>query len=135
MRLVESPFRTGPRGTFQVKNTASRPKMAVSADGKGRVSQAGGILLTETLRVTGLGRSLSAALERWRAPRAVHDPGKIMACQVLRTWLYAWRVQSLLRESTLCCVTSTRAVRMPAGTAVPWGCSPEALLLDRAGEP
>jgi hypothetical protein len=33
----------------------------------------------ETLRVTGLGRGLSAALERWRAPRAVHDPGKIIA--------------------------------------------------------
>jgi DDE family transposase len=62
-----------------VKNTASRPKMTVSADGKGLVSQAGGILLTETLRVTGLDRGLSAALERWRAPRAVHDPGKIIA--------------------------------------------------------
>jgi hypothetical protein len=43
------------------------------------VSQAGAVLLWETLRVTGLGRGLSAALERWRAPRAVHDPGKIMA--------------------------------------------------------
>jgi hypothetical protein len=36
-------------------------------------------LLWETLRVTGLGRGLSAALEQWRAPRAVHDPGKIVA--------------------------------------------------------
>ncbi len=27
----------------------------------------------------GLGRGLSAALERWRAPRTVHDPGKIIA--------------------------------------------------------
>ena len=41
------------------------------------VSQAGGVLLTQTLRVTGLGRGLSAALERWRPGRAVHDPGKI----------------------------------------------------------
>jgi hypothetical protein len=31
------------------------------------------------MRVTGLGRGLSAALEPWRAPRAVHDPGKIVA--------------------------------------------------------
>jgi len=31
------------------------------------------------MRVTGLGRCLSAALEQWRAPRAVHDPGKIVA--------------------------------------------------------
>ena len=29
--------------------------------------------------MTGLGRGMSAALERWRAPRAVHDPGKIIA--------------------------------------------------------
>ena len=42
------------------------------------VSQAGGVLLTQTLRVTGLGRGLSAALERWRPGRAVHDPGKII---------------------------------------------------------
>jgi Transposase DDE domain group 1 len=31
------------------------------------------------MRVTGLGRGLSAVLEPWRAPRAVHDPGKIVA--------------------------------------------------------
>jgi hypothetical protein len=36
-------------------------------------------LLWETLRVTGLGRGLSQGLARWRAPRAVHDPGKIVA--------------------------------------------------------
>ena len=36
-------------------------------------------LLWETLRVTGLGRGLSEGLARWRAPRAVHDPGKIIA--------------------------------------------------------
>ena len=43
------------------------------------VSQAGAVLLWETLRVTGLGRGLSQGLSRWRAPRAVHDPGKIVA--------------------------------------------------------
>jgi Transposase DDE domain group 1 len=42
------------------------------------VSQAGAVLLWQTLRVTGLGGGLSAALARWRAPRAVHDPGKIV---------------------------------------------------------
>jgi Transposase DDE domain group 1 len=41
-------------------------------------TQAGGLLLTQTLRVTGLDRGLTAALERWRAPRATHDPGKII---------------------------------------------------------
>jgi hypothetical protein len=43
------------------------------------VSQAGAVLLWETMRVTGLGRGLSQGLARWRAPRAVHDPGKIVA--------------------------------------------------------
>jgi Transposase DDE domain group 1 len=62
-----------------VKNTGFRSKITVSADGRGLVSQAGGLVLAEALRVTGLGRGLSASLERWRAPRAVHDPGKIMA--------------------------------------------------------
>ena len=51
----------------------------MSSDGRGLVSQAGAVLLWETMRVTGLGRGLSRALERWRPPRAVHDPGKIVA--------------------------------------------------------
>ena len=51
----------------------------MSADGRGLVSQAGAVLLWETMRATGLGRGLSAGLSRWRAPRAVHDPGKIIA--------------------------------------------------------
>ena len=51
----------------------------MSADGRGLVSQAGAVLLWETMRVTGLGRGLSESLARWRAPRAVHDPGKIVA--------------------------------------------------------
>jgi Transposase DDE domain group 1 len=51
----------------------------VSADGTGVVSQAGGLLLTRALRVTGLDRGLDAALERWRSARAVHGPGKIIA--------------------------------------------------------
>src|SRR6201996_7961494 len=66
------------KGTFQVNNSARGSRVAVSADGRGLVSQAGAVLLWETLRVTGLGRGLSAALEPWRAPRAVHDPGKII---------------------------------------------------------
>jgi hypothetical protein len=66
-----------------VNNTARRPKITVSADGRGLVSQAGALLLAETLRVTGLGEGLSAGLARWRAPRAVHDPGKIIADLVM----------------------------------------------------
>jgi hypothetical protein len=62
-----------------VKNTACRPKVIVSADGSGIISQAGAVLLTKTLHVTGLDWQLSAGLQRWHAPRAVHDPGKIIA--------------------------------------------------------
>jgi hypothetical protein len=62
-----------------VKNTARRPKITVSADGRGLVSQAGTLLLAEAARVTGLGQGLADGLARWRAPRAVHDPGKIIA--------------------------------------------------------
>ena len=61
-----------------MQNTARRAKITVSADGTGLVSQAGVLLLAETLRVTGLGEGLSGGLARWRAPRAVHDPGKIL---------------------------------------------------------
>lgn len=42
------------------------------------VGQAGGVLLTETARVTGLDRAVSAALAPWRKPLAVHDPGKMV---------------------------------------------------------
>jgi Transposase DDE domain group 1 len=62
-----------------MNNSARSRRVAVSADGRGLVSQAGAVLLWETMRVTGLGKGLSAALQPWRAPRAVHDPGKVVA--------------------------------------------------------
>jgi Transposase DDE domain group 1 len=58
--------------------TARNSKIMMSADGTGIISQAGGLLLTRTLRVTGLDRGLEEALERWRPARAVHSPGKII---------------------------------------------------------
>jgi DDE family transposase len=61
-----------------MQNTARRPTILVSADGSGIVSHAGALLLAETARVTGLQAGLSAGLGRWRAQRAVHDPGKIV---------------------------------------------------------
>nr|BFD90927.1 IS1380 family transposase [Kitasatospora sp. Xyl93] len=42
------------------------------------VSQAGGVLLVETIRRSGLDTAVSEALEPWRKPRAVHDPGKVL---------------------------------------------------------
>ena len=62
-----------------MQNTARRPKITVSDDRRGIVSHAGALLLTETARVTGLQAGLSQALARWRLPRSVHHPGKIMA--------------------------------------------------------
>ncbi len=42
------------------------------------VSQAGGVLLVETIRKTGLDQAISAALAPWRKPRAAHDLGKVL---------------------------------------------------------
>lgn len=62
-----------------MKTTGRPAKLVVSCDGAGIVGQAGGVLLTQTFRATGLDRALSAGLERWRKPRATHDPGKVVA--------------------------------------------------------
>jgi hypothetical protein len=43
------------------------------------VSSSGALLLKEALRVAGLDRGLSRALSPWRAARASHDPGKVIA--------------------------------------------------------
>lgn len=54
------------------------PRVRVALGGESLVSTAGGALLVEAARATGLDRFLSAALAGWRAPRAVHDPGKVL---------------------------------------------------------
>ncbi|OQD57850.1 IS1380 family transposase [Streptomyces phaeoluteigriseus] len=56
----------------------SYPHVLVRDDGRAVVSQAGSVLLVETVRKTGLDQAMSAALAPWRKPRAVHDPGKIL---------------------------------------------------------
>ncbi|GAA3873427.1 hypothetical protein GCM10022275_23110 [Tessaracoccus defluvii] len=61
-----------------MKSTGSYPRVHVDTAKVTAVGQAGGILLTETIRATGLDRALSEALDRWRKPLAVHDPGKII---------------------------------------------------------
>ena len=42
------------------------------------VGQAGGVLLTRTVQVSGLGQVLSQALGPWRKPLARHDPAKVL---------------------------------------------------------
>ncbi|WNV83700.1 IS1380 family transposase [Umezawaea sp. Da 62-37] len=60
------------------KPTGSYPSLTIDTAGTGVVSQAGATLLVETVRKIGLDRALSTALGRWRAPTAIHDPGKIV---------------------------------------------------------
>ena len=60
------------------KRIGSYPHVRVEGGGRGVVSQAGSVLLMETVRKTGLDQAISAALAPWRKPRAVHDPGKVL---------------------------------------------------------
>ncbi|MDH6123066.1 hypothetical protein ABH930_007441 [Kitasatospora sp. GAS204A] len=60
------------------KRIGSYPPVRVQGDGGAVVSRAGGVLLLETVRKSGLDTAISAALTPWRKPRAVHDPGKIL---------------------------------------------------------
>ncbi|UGQ12036.1 IS1380 family transposase [Yinghuangia sp. ASG 101] len=58
--------------------SGSYPHVRVSGDGSGVVSQAGAVVLVETVRKTGLDKALSRTLAAWRKPHAVHDPGKVL---------------------------------------------------------
>jgi len=61
-----------------VKHKDLRPWLSVIAGGESLVSHAGGVLLVETARRSGLAGQLSRLLGPWRRPMAVHDPGKIV---------------------------------------------------------
>jgi hypothetical protein len=60
------------------KRSGFYPLVGVDAAGSQVVSQAGGVVLVETVRVVGLDRSLAAALAPWRKSAAVHDPAKVV---------------------------------------------------------
>lgn len=61
-----------------VKPTQWRPWLPVVASRESVISTAGAVLLTQTARVCGLDRHLSAELRSWRGPGAVHDPAKVL---------------------------------------------------------
>jgi hypothetical protein len=61
-----------------VKHKDLRPWLSVITGGESLVSHAGGVLLVETARRSGLAGQLSRLLGPWRRPLAVHDPGKIV---------------------------------------------------------
>ncbi|WP_406739693.1 IS1380 family transposase [Streptomyces atratus] len=60
------------------KRIGSYPRVRIEGGSQSVVSQAGGVLLVETIRKTGLDTAISAALAPWRKARTVHDPGKIL---------------------------------------------------------
>jgi len=60
------------------KTTGFYPRVRVDAAGGSAVGQAGGVLLTSTVRAAGLDTALSTALARWRPAGAVHDPAKVL---------------------------------------------------------
>ena len=61
-----------------MKDKQRRPWLSVIVGGESLVSHAGGTLLVETARRSGLAKELSSRLGSWRLPFAVHDPGKIV---------------------------------------------------------
>src|SRR5665647_2194424 len=77
--VCRGPIGTSSRSTFRVTNTTGLyPRLKVDTTTSGAVGQAGGVLLTETIAASGLGRELSEALSRWRKPLAIHDPAKVI---------------------------------------------------------
>jgi Transposase DDE domain group 1 len=61
-----------------VKSIGLYPRVRVDTSRTSAVGQAGGVLLVEALRSSGLDRGLSGGLARWRKPTATHDPAKII---------------------------------------------------------
>ena len=60
------------------QTTGFYPRPKVDTAKVAAVGQAGGVLLTQTVRTAGLDVGLSAGLAPWRKPFAVHDPGKVV---------------------------------------------------------
>ena len=78
MRVAEIRELQG-KDTFVVKATGLYPSVGTESGDVSAVGLAGARLLTETIRVTGLGEELCGALSSWRRTWSVHDPGKVMA--------------------------------------------------------
>lgn len=65
------------KGTRRVKATGTRPKVIVTADGRGVVAHAGARLLADVAEVTGLTAACGDALAGLRQRRGTHDPGQV----------------------------------------------------------
>jgi hypothetical protein len=62
-----------------VKATGARPKIIVTADGRGVVGHAGARLLVDVAEATGLTAAFGEALAPLRVRRGGHDPGRVVA--------------------------------------------------------
>jgi hypothetical protein len=60
------------------KPTGFYPRSRVDVRHVGAVGNAGGVLVTDTVRATGLDAALAQELGPWRKPLAIHDPGKVL---------------------------------------------------------
>ena len=58
--------------------TGFYPRVRVDTSRTCAVGQAGGVLVAETVRASGLDVGLSDGLARWRKPLTVHDPAKVL---------------------------------------------------------
>ena len=61
-----------------MKRNRRRPRVRLDTTGEPLVSSAGGALLVQTTRVSGLEQALSVVMGPWRSGRATHDPGKVL---------------------------------------------------------
>src|SRR5258706_47105 len=59
-----------------MKRTSSRPKIVVTADGRGVVAHAGARLLIDLADATGLSKTMSDELASLRQRESGHDPGR-----------------------------------------------------------
>jgi hypothetical protein len=69
--VAQTLIRPRQRGTSRVKDKGRRPWLSVVAGGESLVSHAGGVLLVETARRSGLAKELAARCRVWRRPLAV----------------------------------------------------------------
>lgn len=61
-----------------MKPTRTSPRLHFDTAASNALGQAGGMLLTETVRSSGLGYHLRQALAPWKKPLAIHDPAKVL---------------------------------------------------------
>jgi hypothetical protein len=54
------------------------PMLVLDPARESLISSSGGVLLRQTIHLSGLDRTLSAALAPWATDRATHDPGKVL---------------------------------------------------------